>query len=155
MQKVKIDEIKGWMGPAEEKKSLTKALGLEDVALNYYVLEPGDSFAFGYHRHTDQEEVFVVLEGTASFETEEGEVVVEEGEAVRFAPGEYQMGVNQGEVRVMALAVGAPQDMGDTEILRECEDCGDRTPQSVERSEDGDALVTVCEDCGGVTGRFT
>lgn len=155
MKKVSIADVDGWMGPAEEKRSLTKALGLESVALNHYVLMPGDSFAFGYHRHTDQEEVFVVLEGTATFETEEGGVMVGAGEAVRFAPGEYQRGTNEGSERVVALAVGAPRDMGETEILRECSDCGERTPQSVERSEDGEALVTVCEECGSVTGRFT
>lgn len=155
MRKVSIDDVDSWMGPAASKRSLTKALGLKDVALNHYVLEPGDSFAFGYHKHEDQEEVFVVMEGTATFETEDGDVEVGAGEAVWFAPGEYQRGVNEGEEKVVALAVGAPQDMGETVILRQCEDCGERTPQSVERSEDGEALVTVCEGCGGLTGRFT
>ncbi|MEF8843469.1 MAG: cupin domain-containing protein [Haloarculaceae archaeon] len=168
MQKARIGEVDSWMGPASVKRSLTRALGAEDVSMNYYELEPGESFAFGYHRHEGQEEVFYVLEGEATFETgeprspredggtanEEGDVAVGAGEAVRFGPGEWQQGWNRGEERVRALALGAPQESGETTILRDCPDCGERTEQDVQRAEDADALVTVCVDCGAETGRF-
>jgi uncharacterized cupin superfamily protein len=155
MQRARIEEIDSWMGPASVKRSLTKALGAEDVSMNYYELEPGESFAFGYHRHEGQEEVFYVLEGEATFETDDGEETVGAGEAVRFAPGEWQQGWNRGEERVRALALGAPQESGETTVLRECPDCGGRTEQGIERAEDADALVTLCVDCGAETGRFT
>ena len=154
MERVRLDDVDDWLGPAAVKRSLSRALGTTDVACNYYELAPGDAFAFGYHRHDDQEEVFVVLEGTATFETEGGPVEVAEGEAVRFAPGEYQRGVNEGDERVRALALGAPKDAETTEILRACPTCGERTPQAIEPTDDRDALVTRCEACGGLTGRF-
>jgi len=122
MRKAQIKGIDSWMGPAGVERSLTKALGAEDVAINYYELDPGESFAFGYHRHEGQEEVFCVLEGEATFETgeprsgsgstsgetasEDDETTVGAGEAVRFGPGEWQQGWNRGNERVKALAPG-------------------------------------------------
>lgn len=155
MKKVRIDELDRYMGPATIKRPVSRGLETEHMALNYYELEPGDAFGFGYHSHSDQEEVFYIQAGTVTFETEDGPKTVEAGEAVRFAPTEFQRGVNEGSERVVALAIGAPKDSGETTMLRECVDCDDRTPQEIEWSEDGEALVTICEDCGGVTGRFT
>ena len=154
MERVSLDDVDDFLGPAAVKRSLSRALGTTDVALNYYELAPGDAFAFGYHRHDDQEEVFVVQDGTVTFETEAGPVEVAAGEAVRFAPGEYQRGVNRGDERVRALALGAPKDAEATEILRDCPACGERTPQAIEMTDDRDALVTRCAACGGLTGRF-
>ncbi|MFC6724995.1 cupin domain-containing protein [Halobium palmae] len=76
---------------------LSDPLGTEDLAINHYRLAPGESFSAGMHTHLDQEEVFYVVEGTATFETEAGEVDVAAGEAVRFAPGDYQTGRNDAE----------------------------------------------------------
>lgn len=156
MEKVTIDEVDSWLSPASAKRPLSRALGAEDVAINHYELAPGESFAFGYHSHQVQEEVFYLTSGEATFETEEGEVVVGAGELIRFAPGEWQQGRNDGDGRVRALALGAPAESGETTILRECSACGERMPQAVERAPDDDgALVTVCVDCGTETGRFT
>ncbi len=154
MERVRVDDVDNRLGPAAEKRPLSRALGTTGVAVNYYELAPGDSFAFGYHRHAAQEEVFVVESGTATFETEDGPVEVGAGEAVRFAPGEFQRGVNAGDERVRALALGAPTDGETTAILRACAGCGERTPQAIEMAPDGDALLARCEDCGGLTGRF-
>src|SRR6056297_3880941 len=98
MEKVRIEDVEARAsGPADVKRPLTSVLGATDLAVNYYELAPGDSFAFGYHAHSDQEEVFYVQSGTVTFETEEGPVEVSAGELVRFAPGEYQRGVNEAE----------------------------------------------------------
>ncbi|MFB6117375.1 cupin domain-containing protein [Halosegnis sp.] len=158
MEKIRIDDLDSWQGPASVKRPLGQALGLMNAALNYYELAPGESFAFGYHRHEDQEEVFYILEGTVTFETGDPEdpttVAVKAGELIRFEPGEWQQGRNDGDERVRALALGAPADSGETTILRPCPDCGDQTPQSVERADDADALVTRCVECRAETGRF-
>jgi uncharacterized cupin superfamily protein len=140
---------------ATVKRPLSRALGATNVSLNRYELVPGDSFAYGYHRHSSQEEVFVIERGTVTFDTDDGPVEVEAGEAVRFAPGEFQQGVNRGEARVVALAIGAPQDSGDVEIRRHCPECGERTPTTVESADGGDARRTRCLECGAETGRFT
>jgi len=155
MERVSIDGPDRRMGPAADKRALSGPLGTTELAINYYELAPGDSFGFGYHRHPNQEEVFYVMEGTATFETEDGDVAVGAGEAVRFGPGEWQLGRNAGEERVVALALGAPKDTGETEMLRECADCGGRTENTIEMAEDRESLVTRCTDCGAETGRFT
>jgi uncharacterized cupin superfamily protein len=143
------------MGPAAVSRPLTDALGTTDVALNYYELDPGDSTAYGFHAHADQEEVFYVQSGTVTFETEGEEVQVGPGEAVRFAPGEYQRSHNRGDERASLLVVGAPKEAGETEVLRDCEACGERTPQDLEMADDKSAILARCESCGAVTGRFT
>lgn len=48
MEKVRIDDVDDRMGPADVKRPLSRALGAEHVAINYYELDPGESFAFGY-----------------------------------------------------------------------------------------------------------
>lgn len=154
METIRIDDIDRRVGPASVKRPLTDAINAAHVALNYYELAPGESFAYGYHSHDSQEELFVIQQGQVIFETEDGDIIVEEGEVIRFAPGEYQQGVNTGEERVIALAIGAPQATGETEILRECKECGDRTPHTVERVDDGHASLARCLDCGEQTGRF-
>jgi len=160
MEHARVDDVDPWMSPASAKRPLSNALGAEDVTINHFELAPGEAFAFGHHTHADQEEVFHVLEGTATFEVgdpragDPERVTVGPGEAVRFAPGEWQRGSNEGDERVVALAVGAPASMGETTILRDCADCDGVAEQAVQPTDDGDALVTVCEDCGAETGRF-
>ncbi|WP_290815507.1 cupin domain-containing protein [Halovivax sp.] len=155
MEKVRVEDLENRMGPADVKRPLSRALGTEHVAVNYYELDPGESFAFGYHSHEAQEELFVVREGTVTFETAEGDVAVGAGEAIRFEPGESQRGVNAGDERVVALAIGAPKDPGELSLLRECVQCGTRTPASVSLTEDRKAIVTTCLECGMETGRYT
>jgi transcription elongation factor Elf1 len=93
----------------------------------------------------DQEEVFIVVEGEATFETMDGEVAVGEDEVIRFAPGEFQSGKNDSEERVVAFALGAPRDSEDVRIPLECPECshGDRRPMIVDNRE-----VLVCPNCG-------
>lgn len=121
MDEIRIDEIDQRLDSATVQRPLTDALNATNVALNYYELAPGDSFAYGYHVHENQEELFVIQAGSVTFETEDGAVRVDAGEAIRFAPGEYQQGINTGDERVVALAIGAPQETGTSEILRECD----------------------------------
>jgi uncharacterized cupin superfamily protein len=154
MEHVDVDDVDDRMGPADVKRDVSRALGATDMALNYYELAPGDAFGFGYHRHSDQEEVFYVVQGTVTFETEDGTVTADAGEAVRFAPGEWQLGTNEGDERVVALALGAPQDMGETTMLRECPDCEGQTENEIQMADDRSALVTICGECGAETGRF-
>ena len=154
MEHVDADDLDNWMGPADVKRPVGRALGAEHMGIRLYELEPGDSTAFGYHAHENQEEVFYVLDGELTFETEEGEVTVVADEIIRFAPGEFQRSRNAGDVRVRVLGMGAPADAGELTLLRECPDCDGRTDHSVTSAADGSALVTRCDDCGAETGRF-
>lgn len=156
MEKLRIDEVDNSVQPAAVMRKLTDTLGLTDMAINYYELEPGDSFAFAYHSHEVQEEVFYVQEGTATFETEDGDVDVEAGEILRFGRDEFQRGWNRGDERVVALALGAPLEYGTQPKLRACDACGERTDTRLERvEEDGETVVVArCRVCDGETGRW-
>lgn len=155
MRKLDLTAMESRMGPADVSRPLTDALGATDVAINYYELAPGDSMAYGYHVHSEQEEIFYPLAGTVTFETDEGTVVVEPGEVIRFGPGEFQQSHNRGEERATVLAIGAPKDAGETEILSECPDCHEQTPQTLAMADDRSAIVVTCGECGTETARHS
>ncbi|MFW5939549.1 MAG: cupin domain-containing protein [Halolamina sp.] len=154
MERVAVDDLENSIQPAAVMRHLTEPLGLTDFALNYYELEPGDSFAFADHSHEIQEEVFFVIEGTATFDTESGAVEVGAGEAIRFGREEFQRGWNRGEERVVALALGAPLDYGEQVKLRYCSACAEETDNELARADDEEATVAYCKRCGTETGRW-
>jgi len=159
MERVAVDDVENSLQPAAVMRPLTERLGATDVAINYYELEPGDSFAFAYHSHEVQEELFFVVSGEATFDTEDGPVTVGSGEVVRFDRGEFQRGWNRGDERVRALALGAPLEYGEQVKLRACPDCGEETDSRLDRVDDegapdGTAVVAQCKDCGAETGRW-
>ena len=156
MEKIALTELDNHPQAAAVMYRLTDVLGLADVAINYYELETGDSFAFAYHKHEIQEEIFYIEKGTVTFETENSQVQVDAGEMIRFGPGEYQRGWNYGDDRVIALALGAPLEYGQQVTLRYCQKCGERTDNRLERStERGEPIrVACCEVCGTETGRW-
>lgn len=160
MEKVRIDDVENAVQPATVMRQLTKPLEATDVAINYYELEPGDSFAFAYHKHEVQEEIFYVQSGVATFETDSDEVDVEAGEIIRFPPGEFQRGWNFGDDRVIALALGAPLEYGEQVKLRSCPECGESTDHELTRrsatdTPGEDVVVAICKDCGTNTGEWT
>ena len=154
MERVRIADVDAVVDTTDIKRPLTDILNTSHLAINYYELAPGDSLAYGYHKHDDQEELFLIQSGTVTFETENGDVRVNEGEIIRFAPGEYQQGRNLGSTRVELIALGAPRDAGDSEPLRHCETCQTRTPQTIEWNEDETVRQTRCQECGNITARF-
>lgn len=154
MKRISIEDIEPVADSATIKRPITNVLEAANVAINYYELGPGDSFAYGYHKHEGQEEIFIIQSGTVTFETENRELEVGEGEIIRFAPGEYQQGKNRGDDRVEAIALGAPQETGESEILRYCENCDKRTSQTVTWNEDGEEKQIYCDECGMITGRY-
>lgn len=154
MERVSVDDLEDSVQPATVMRHLSDPLGLTDMAINYYELEPGDSFAFAYHSHEVQEEVFYVIEGTATFETESGPVDVGAGEAIRFGREELQRGWNHGDERVVALALGAPLEYGTQVKLRHCPACGEETDQELAGADDEEAVVARCKRCGTETGRW-
>lgn len=146
MEHVSIDDIESSaFGRDVDRRGLSDPLGTTDLALNRYRLDPGERFTSDLHAHMDQEEVFVVVEGEATFETPDGEVTVEEDEAVRFAPGEFQSGKNDADAELVAFALGAPRDTEDVRISRECPDCGHGNVRLIP-NEDGFGLQ--CPECG-------
>lgn len=145
MHKVTIGELENEPRPPSVRKHATEPLGLDDFALNYFELDPGESISGGLHTHMNQEEAFYIIEGTATFETRDDTVEVGEDEIIRFAAGEYQEGRNESDDRVRVIALGAPQSMGETRSALECRDCG-HDYHTVEPSKDH--ITLICPGCG-------
>lgn len=151
MERIAIEDAEATnFGEESTRRSLSDPLGTTDVAINRYRLAPGEGLPGGLHAHADQEEVFVVLEGEATFEvleTADGagtEITVGEGEIVRFAPGEFQSGRNDGDGELVVLALGAPRDSEDVRIPVACEECG---REDLRLDFGGGELTFVCPDC--------
>ena len=147
MNRLRVDDVENDVQPAAVMRELPEPLGVTDLAINYYALEPGDSFSGGLHTHMNQEEVFLVIEGTATFQTKDDAVEVGANEIARFAPGEYQEGRNDGDERVRAVAMGAPQEAGETRTAMPCQEC-DAEYHIAEVTADGVELT--CPECGNV-----
>ena len=93
-------------------------LELEQAGLSYYRLEPGFRLPFG-HRHAEQEEVYVVLSGTARFKLEDEVVELKPLDALR-VPGPVTRGMEAGPDGAEVLAVGAPNtENKDAEMVQD------------------------------------
>ena len=93
-----------------DRRSISEAVDLEQMALNVYEVEPGEQIPLAYHVHDEQEEVFHVLAGRLHVETPEDTYEVDAGECFVAEPASPHRAHNpenaDGAVRV--LAVGAP-----------------------------------------------
>lgn len=154
MERVTIEDIEREphpMGVNRERRNVTDALDADHMTAVHYELEPGESFSGGLHTHHDQEEVFYVMEGTATFEhgTDGEETEVEAGEVIRFEPGEFQCGRNKSDDIVVGLALAAPgsqHNWTDLESFAPCGECGEVTSHGVR--EPDEAFVIYCNKCG-------
>ena len=83
---------------------LRRQLGVSSFGMNQIVLQPGQRGRI--HRHKQQEEVYLVLEGTLTLllEGERSELAV--GELIRVAPQVRRQLVNRGPGRVVVVALG-------------------------------------------------
>ena len=104
--------------PHLQSRFARKALGLEHSGLSHFTLGPGFRVPFGHH-HADQEEVYVVVAGSARMKL--GDEVVELGtwDAVRVAP-DMTRGMEGGPEGAQILAFGAPSDENaDAQMVRD------------------------------------
>ena len=170
MQQVSIDDVENvphFMGINSHRKPLSRAIDGMGFAMVYFELDPGESFSGGLHTHRDQEELFYVLEGTATWEIKDGPGAdletyeVGPGEVVHFQRGgPYQTGGNRSDERVVAVALGVPNPRhgwADTEVLVDCAGCDRETVHDVvaddpadERMPDLEEMSIACQECGTV-----
>ena len=104
------------LAPGMQSRFARTNLELEQSGVSLFRLAPGFRVPFG-HAHERQEEVYVVLDGSARVKV--GEEIVELGryDAIRFPPG-VTHGIEGGPDGVEFLAYGAPNtDNRDAEML--------------------------------------
>ena len=115
---------------------LRRQLGVTSFGMNQIVLEPRQRGRI--HRHLQQEEVYLVLEGTLTLVIEGEDQVVQRGELVRVAPAIRRQLVNRGPERLVLLALGgATEHMGrDGEAWVDWDADAPAPPQEVPLPED-------------------
>lgn len=96
------------MGDGIEAHFARKALGLEKSGLAYFKLGPDYVLPFG-HTHEQQEEIYLVLSGSARVKLDDQEIELKPLDAVRIAPG-VMRGMAGGPKGAELIAFGAPNN---------------------------------------------
>lgn len=105
------------MGDNIEARFGRKPLELEQSGLSYFKLGPGYRLPFG-HRHGEQEEIYLVVSGSARMKLEEEEVDLKQLDAIR-VPGSTTRGMEAGPEGAEIVAFGAPNtDNKDAEMVQ-------------------------------------
>lgn len=103
--------------PAElEARFARTALDGETLGLSHIKLAPGFRIPFG-HKHVGQEEVYVVVHGSARVKVEDEIVELGEWDAIRF-PKDTMRAVEAGPDGVEYLAFGAGTDASEVEMVQ-------------------------------------
>ena len=101
--------------PNLESRFARVPLKLEKQGISYFKVAPGYRVPFG-HRHEKQEEVYVVVSGTARIKLDDEVVELQTWDAVR-VPGEVMRSLEAGSEGAEIIAVGAPNtDNKDAEM---------------------------------------
>jgi uncharacterized cupin superfamily protein len=90
--------------PDDRFVRLRAALGVSSFGLNQIVLRPGQRGRI--HRHEQQEEVYLVLDGTLTLLVEGEERTLGRGELIRVGPDVRRQLVNRGPGTLSLLALG-------------------------------------------------
>jgi len=110
------DMAQGRMPPGIEAHFAREALGCEKSGITYYKLGSNFHPPFGHH-HGEQEEVYVVISGSAIVKVEDDEVELGKLDAIRLSP-EATRALKAGPDGCEVIAFGAPKTEGqDAEML--------------------------------------
>jgi len=93
-------------GSGTPQVDLSDALGCESVRTRVWYLSPGDSLV--YHRHREQEELYVCLQGPGQLHVDGERVRVPENGVVRVPPATPRQLYNDTDREHSWLVVGAP-----------------------------------------------
>jgi mannose-6-phosphate isomerase-like protein (cupin superfamily) len=96
------------MGEGIEAHFARKALELEKSGLAYFKLGPDYVLPFG-HVHSEQEEIYLVVSGSARVKLDDEELELKPLDAVRIPPG-VMRGMAAGADGAELIAFGAPNN---------------------------------------------
>jgi mannose-6-phosphate isomerase-like protein (cupin superfamily) len=94
------------LSPNLEARFARESLGLAEVGLSYQRLAPNYRMPFG-HKQKEQEEVYVLLSGSARLKLDDDVVELKQWDLVR-VPKEVTRNFEAGPEGVEILAIGAP-----------------------------------------------
>jgi mannose-6-phosphate isomerase-like protein (cupin superfamily) len=94
------------MSPGIEARFARKNLDLEKSGVSYFKVAPDFNMPFG-HTHSEQEEVYVVVSGSARAKIGDEVIELSQWDAIRMAPGVWRS-LGGGSDGAEILAFGAP-----------------------------------------------
>ena len=117
-QDVEDMAVKFGMAPNIESRYARKPLGLKNSGVSYFRLAPDFRLPFG-HTHAEQEEVYIVISGSARIKAGDDIVELAQYDVIR-VPGSTPRGMEAGPDGAEIIAVGAPNtDNKDAEMLQD------------------------------------
>lgn len=106
------------LSPDLEARFARKPLESTKVAVSYQRLQPSFRIPFG-HKHAAQEEIYIVLSGSATAKVEDETIELQQWDALRVDP-DTMRGIEAGPEGVEFIAVGGPVgDRNDAEIVND------------------------------------
>ena len=113
-----VDQAPKFGMPAEMQARFARTpIGGKTLGLSLFKLEPNFRIPFG-HKHDSQEEVYVVVRGSARVKVDGKVVDVGEWDAIRFEKGAMH-DVEAGPEGVEYLAFGAGDDASEVEMVQD------------------------------------
>lgn len=106
LEDVEDAAVRHGMAPNVEARFANAALGLEKAGMSYQRYAPGFRFPFG-HRHTEQEEVYVILDGGGRVKVEDEILDLRRHDLLRVGPGLVRA-FEAGPDGLEMIAFGAP-----------------------------------------------
>jgi uncharacterized cupin superfamily protein len=104
------------LSPGLESHFARKPLGLENSGVTLYKIAPDFRTPFG-HRHSEQEEVYIIVGGSARLKLDDDVIDLEQWDAVRI-PTDTMRGLEGGPEGAEVIAFGAPNnDNKDAEMV--------------------------------------
>jgi mannose-6-phosphate isomerase-like protein (cupin superfamily) len=94
-----------------DRRSISEAAELAQLALAVYTMAPGEQLPTTYHYHEQREEAFFVVSGTLTVETPEGEHAVGTGQVFVAEPESPHRAYNPADAddEVRVVGMGAPK----------------------------------------------
>jgi mannose-6-phosphate isomerase-like protein (cupin superfamily) len=106
LKEVEDQAPKFGLSPGLEARFAREPLGLERSGISYQRLAPGFRIPWG-HRHKEQEELYVLVSGSARAKLDDEVVELRAWDALRI-PAETMRGLEAGPDGAELLAIGAP-----------------------------------------------
>ena len=104
------------LSPGLESHFARKPLGLQNSGVTLYKVAPDFRTPFG-HRHSEQEEIYIIVGGSARLKLDDDIIDLEQWDAVRI-PADTMRGLEGGPEGAEVIAFGAPNnDNKDAEMV--------------------------------------
>jgi mannose-6-phosphate isomerase-like protein (cupin superfamily) len=106
LKEVEDQAVRFGLAPSIEARMARVPLELENSGVSYQRVEPNFRLPFG-HRHKQQEEVYIVVNGSARMKLGDDVVELEQWDAVR-VPKETMRSIEGGPAGAEFIVIGAP-----------------------------------------------